>query len=235
MAALRKNKHPGPAPKCNAGFTLTEIAIVLCIIAVIIGAIMAAASTVYYRLRLNRGMDELGQIVNNMHSLYQAQNISYAALNPPATVNFTTYTSTLIQEGIFPSDMLSPVQTPGTPPCAGTVASNPWSSATGTCGGSTTGTVLLSLVGSSGKPVQFVVRFTGVPLSSCADLIIRTSQPGVDSTSGLTLPGSNGLSQICIGSTCYSGANLPLSGANANTMCSGAGPFSVDWYYNLGN
>jgi prepilin-type N-terminal cleavage/methylation domain-containing protein len=204
------------------GFTLLELCIVLLIFAIVVGAVIAAAENFYYRNRLNFAVDEMNQIVSNMHSLYSGQNASGLV-----GIGYVAFTTQMIATGVFPPYMIT----------GGAIVNNPWN------GTSASNTVEVSRV--KGTPTQFTVRFLKVPFSACADFVIRNSQPGVDSTAGSTLPGGNGLSEICVtgaAQNCYLAYNptspgssqLPMTPVNANAACSGNGPFTIDWYYNLG-
>ena len=79
------------------GFTLTEAAIVLGIVGLILGAIWVAASSVYQNMRIARSSEELLQIAQHIRTLNSTQN----TVDPNAT------TANYISAGVFPSDMVS--------------------------------------------------------------------------------------------------------------------------------
>lgn len=60
--------------KMKRGFTLTEIAIVLGIMGLILGAIWAAAAAVYGSQRINNASNEIAQIVQSVRKLYSMSN-----------------------------------------------------------------------------------------------------------------------------------------------------------------
>lgn len=210
------------------GFTLLEMAIVMAITGTVIGVLFAASSVVQNKIYINQAVDTLGQINVNMHNAFAGRATSYAALTPPAAPDFaqTSFTQTFISQGIVPYDLLSPSAAAGAPPCVGTIANNPWNSVEGTCGGAATGTIFLSLVGSVGNPVQFAVRFTNIGADACADLLVRTSLPGRETT----------LTRIDVGGNSFTSAarTLPIDTITASGACPTAGaPFTIDWYFNL--
>ena len=65
--------HRLPAPPRRA-FTLTELAIVLGIIGVILGAIWTAAAKVYTNNKVTRATNELLAISNNIKQLYYGKS-----------------------------------------------------------------------------------------------------------------------------------------------------------------
>lgn len=91
------------------GFTLTEIAIVLGIIGLILGAIWAAASAVYNNLRTSRAQQEILTVAQNIRAMYATQS----------TVDSAATTDTYISAGVFPSD--ATVET-----SSGKSVKNPW-------------------------------------------------------------------------------------------------------------
>ena len=92
------NTYQSRLKKVERGFTLTEIAIVLGIIGLILGAIWTAAAAAYENNKLNKAQTQLIAIANNMKK--------YAGAIP---TNGNAQTG-LCKLGIFPPDMLA---TPG--------------------------------------------------------------------------------------------------------------------------
>lgn len=88
------------------GFTLTEAAIVLGIVGLILGAIWVAAAAVYNNLRVNRTNQQLLQIVQTVRSMHATQQTIAAAS-----------TAQWIQAGVFPRDLVN---------AAGTDTINQW-------------------------------------------------------------------------------------------------------------
>ncbi len=84
--------------KMKRGFTLTEIAIVLGIMGLILGAIWAAAAAVYGSQRMNNASNQIAQIVQSVRKVYSTANTI-----SPANVNIT---GDLILAGQVPTSML---------------------------------------------------------------------------------------------------------------------------------
>ena len=87
----------------RSGFTLTEIAIVLGIIGLILAAIWTAAAAVYGNYRVSKASTETLAIVQNFKMLYG----NGSAQEP----NGTDITSLAIAAGMFPADMIQPGNT----------------------------------------------------------------------------------------------------------------------------
>lgn len=79
------------------GFTLTEAAIVLGIVGLILGAIWVAAAAVYNNLRVNRTNQQLLQIVQTVRSMHATQQ----------TIDTAASTQAWIDAGVFPGDVLN--------------------------------------------------------------------------------------------------------------------------------
>lgn len=94
----------------RTGFTITEIAIVLAIIGIILGGIFVAANAVYQTVALNTAQTELTQISQGIRSLYATQSVIDTAANG------TPETATLIAANAIPTNMIN-----------GAVAVGPWS------------------------------------------------------------------------------------------------------------
>lgn len=136
------------------GFTLTEIAIVLGIIGLILGAIWVAASSVYNNMRVSRASQELLQVAQQVRAMYSTQT----------TMDAGVTTTTFIQAGVFPGDMLDN----GT---ASTQANNPWRAATTIAPATSSGGV----AGDS-----FSIAFAGVPQSACITMLTSSTGTGRD-------------------------------------------------------
>jgi len=203
--------------RTRRGFTLIEMAIVATIIGTIVFSVFAAASAVRYRNQVNQGLAEISIIVSNMRSLYAGQNISTAA--NANTITFAKATPTLVQQMIFPAEMLTPPLPTTGIPVANTVANNPWAPG---------GSAQIQLV--AANPVQFTLRFLSIPANVCVDLIVRNSLPGADT----------GLMQIkvnnkVVGITGNVVTPLPIDPNVAASTCPTGATYTIDWYYTLGS
>lgn len=81
------------------GFTLTEVAIVLGVIGLIISAIWASASNVYKNKKLTEAQREIMVISQNIRKLYTGRG----SLNCTTT---TDITGPMVTAGVFPADMI---------------------------------------------------------------------------------------------------------------------------------
>jgi len=110
-----------PLRKTSRGFTLTELAIVLGIIGLILGAIWVAASKVYQSNRTDTAVKEIQTILSGYRSLYSTHAVDTGA------GSWTDLTCVGVNSGFFPNDMIPP----GTTCSAGNTASypqHPWNS-----------------------------------------------------------------------------------------------------------
>ena len=146
------------------GFTLTETAIVMGIVALILGAIWEAATVVYAKRTLQAALDQINVTETNARNRYVGQS-SIAAQN----------TAQLVSANIFPSEMLTGD------------SSNPVINAWG-------GAVAAALSAvSSGKNMTFTLDFKGVPSLDCLNLlthIAATNQDGAPSAAFISADGT---------------------------------------------
>ncbi len=90
-----------PKSRQTCGFTLTEIAIVLGLIGLVLGAIWLAASKVYQNNRVQLAVKETAIILQGFRGLYTAHPVDSGG-------NFVDITCTGVNSGFFPNDMLVP-------------------------------------------------------------------------------------------------------------------------------
>ncbi len=101
----------------RAGYTLTEVAIVLAVIGVILAGVWTAAGVVNEKTRLSQAVDQANIIAQNMTAFLQS---GYGVTNAP--VNKTDITGIMITSGVIPPWAQ-------TPPGGGTTGQNPWDQA----------------------------------------------------------------------------------------------------------
>ena len=121
--------------KTRAGFTLTEIAIVLAVVGAIVAAIWTAASVVSRNNQVNHAAQELHTIVQNVFSLQQ----TYFSAADRANGNLTTK---FINAGAFPEEMLSPTVTNCIAGALPVNVINPWGGCLSIYNESLTGSIL---------------------------------------------------------------------------------------------
>jgi prepilin-type N-terminal cleavage/methylation domain-containing protein len=89
------------------GFTLTEIAVVLGIVGLILGAIWTAAAHVYQQKKVNQEVEEIQDIVQAVRSLYATRGVIGAGT--PGVIGAAGCMNTLlVSSNSFPSDMVTP-------------------------------------------------------------------------------------------------------------------------------
>jgi len=141
-------------PRKLRGFTLTEAAIVLGIVGLILGAIWVAAAAVYNNLRVSTTSNQLLQIVQSIRSIHSTQQ----TVDPELTALLVA------QAGGMPKDMLDDPNAPAS-------VSDVWG-----------GVVDVNPQEYGGiADSAFSVEFNDVPDGPCADLLVRTTGAGRDS------------------------------------------------------
>ncbi len=160
MKAFLKIK---PSQSAARGFTLTELAIVLGIIGLILGAIWVAASAVYGNMRVSRATTELLVVA-------QAVRSAFASSNTTGSGGGVDMTPSMIRAGVFPTNALDT----GLPSTA-TMAVAPWAQSRINVYSAT------SPGGVAGDSYQ--IAFGAIPQSACISLV--TSNTGAGRDSGL--------------------------------------------------
>lgn len=191
------------------GFTLTEAAIVLGIVGLILGAIWAAASAVYDNMKSKRANEEILQVVQAVRSLF-------ASTNTTGSLNGSILTS-IITSGVFPSDM-APVATATSP------VNNPWNVGSTTGSAPNGGTVDLFSAQANALGDAFTIVFTNLSQAAC--IKVFTSNAGAP---GLVGAASSGTALATAGTPTVKlnivNNTIPL--ATANTLCPNAANTNV--------
>jgi prepilin-type N-terminal cleavage/methylation domain-containing protein len=146
------------------GFTLTEIAIVLGIIGLILGAIWVAAAAVYNNLRVSKATTELLQVAQGVRAMYATSSTvdSGADMTAYGTTAQSGGGLSYLVSGIFPSDTLN-----ATPP---TRALDPWG-----------GNINVQSATQTVTSDSFYVVFDNVPQNACISLLTSNTGTGRDS------------------------------------------------------
>lgn len=182
-------------PRKQRGFTLTEAAIVLGIVGLILGAIWVAAAAVYNNLRVSTTSNQLLQMVQSIRSMHATQQTM-------GTGTGTDIVITLAQAGAIPKDMLDDATNP-------TAVRNVWSGAV--LVRAATSAELNGSVAESG----FRIQMAGVPRTACSDILVRNTGSGRDS--GLMQAGTT--TSIM---NSWTAGDFPISVTDATTACNDA-------------
>jgi Tfp pilus assembly protein PilV len=142
------------------GFTLTEAAIVLGIVGLILGSIWVAAAAVYRNMRVSTTSNQLLQITQSIRSMHATS----------ATVDSAITAVALATAGAIPGDMLDNLTAP-------TTVRDVW-----------TGNVTVTAATQTVAGDSFTIAFAKVPRDACIDILVRNTGAGRDS--GLVKAGS---------------------------------------------
>ena len=156
-----------PRPR---GFTLVELAIVLAVIATIVGVVWAAGGTVFSSSKTSTEMQELQIISSDIRELYQATSLMPCGNQVPCTTQGSDVTCAMVTAGVFPNNML--VSTPCTP---GQTTSYP----VGPEGGPVS--IFIDPAVTGGSAAQFEVLFSGPgtgSLKTCGSLLGQIANTG---------------------------------------------------------
>lgn len=151
------------------GFTLTEAAIVLGIMGLILGAIWVAAASVYSNQRINTTSRQILEMVASIRSLYATSS----------SLDVGTTELLLAQAGAIPKDLM---KDPNGIPLDGDIT-NVWNGKV---------TVVPDNAGGIAR-TGFLVTFAGVPSEACSSILVRFAGQGRDA--GLFSISGNGAAQ----------------------------------------
>jgi len=140
--------------RTSRGFTLTEAAIVLGIMGLILGAIWVAAASVYDNLRVSTTSNQLIQIAQSIRSMHATQS----------TVDSNITALLVAKAGGVPADML-------TKDSSGAISAvrDVWS-----------GDLTIAATTYTVNYDSFAVTFAAVPQGACSNLLMRNTGSGRD-------------------------------------------------------
>jgi prepilin-type N-terminal cleavage/methylation domain-containing protein len=176
------------------GFTLTEIAIVLGIIGMVLGAIWVAASGAYNSHRATKANGELMSIVQNVRGFYQTSTTvdtsgnADMALSPTDAMHYT-----YIQAHVFPNDMVT---------ADNKAAYDPWN-----------GGVAIAEARINNSGDGFYVYFDLLPPAGCAAMLLANTGNAQDSSLQAIGVGPSGRAPI------VTYTSLPIPASVAQAMC----------------
>jgi type II secretory pathway pseudopilin PulG len=181
------------ASRKEKGFTLTEAAIVLGIMGLILGAIWVAAAAVYKNMRVSTTSNQLLQIAQSIRSMHAT------ALTMDTSIAGTGGALLLAKAGAIPKDMLDDALNP-------TVVRDVW-----------TGLVTIDATTVTTAGDSFKVGFPNVPRDACVDLLVRNTGAGRDT--GLVNAGAAvGQANTAMPLTVTTAVNTECTNSTANTV-----------------
>ena len=216
--ALRSSRFGG-------GFTLTEMAIVIGVVGIMVGGIWTAMSGVMQYHHIAEAAGDVAEVVPNVRSYFAVQT---GMMNK----KYTTVTQLLAQQQVIPPHMLRDQSCLTNGNC---IADGPW----GTNGGDANGTFRVCewTMGTSTAcsaaqltgtltPQFFGIEFTGLSAGACFGLVQRVAS--ADGPDGLVDVSINGFSMVI-----NNQAVQHIDGAILNTQCGAVTPATVDFVYRL--
>jgi prepilin-type N-terminal cleavage/methylation domain-containing protein len=209
MRRIRQTEY-----KHKRGFTLTEIAIVLGIIGLILGAIWVAASAVYTNMRTSKATTELLTIAQNVRAMYATSATVDPLADMPAAFAASTAgnkNATYLAAGVFPSDTLMTAAGASATTQTAALAAGPWGASAAKLGSISVTSATTTTTGDS-----FAIYFDNVPTSGCIGMLTGNTGTGRD-------PDMTGASAGVAGAFPAAGATvLPVLASIAQPECNNA-------------
>ena len=155
-------------PAKQSGFTLTELAIVLGVIGIVLASIWSASAMVSKKMKVNHAIQELQTIVSNIRSIYVGGS------HFSQTGSMTDITAGMVNAGVFPPEMIVPGQA---------YPSNPWG-----------GRVVIYVIPNSPNAdnTQFEIAYINSLNFQCSALLTQITGSGQDSGLLYVYDGNNG-------------------------------------------
>jgi prepilin-type N-terminal cleavage/methylation domain-containing protein len=196
-----KEKHMNTVNRKNyrtknlgqGGFTLTEVAIVLGIVGLLLAAIWSAAASVYSNHKASKTTTELLAISQKVKSIAAMSGTVDTTGNSDMTLSVTDAKNyAYIQMGVFPADMVT----------SGKAAINAWN------GGVAITQATNVIAGDS-----FIVAFDALPQTACETLLVSNTEVGTGA--GLLAVGGGTAGTIPSATT----TTFPVVSSVAETLC----------------
>jgi prepilin-type N-terminal cleavage/methylation domain-containing protein len=201
------------------GFSLTELAIVLGVMGLILGALWAAASSVYSNNRASKAESEVLTVAQAIRAMYATYSSVDVNADMPAGFGASTVghaNATYLAAGVFPSDMLNAA------PAAATAAQDPWA------GGVAVVSTEVAVANDS-----FAVEFDKVSQDSCIKILMSIAGAGYNSSVYGVSTGAAGTLPIAGGGTNTAGTTaLPISIITAQGLCTNI-PSAIAFQFKL--
>ncbi|MBV8061686.1 MAG: prepilin-type N-terminal cleavage/methylation domain-containing protein [Alphaproteobacteria bacterium] len=209
MIHFSKNRLVRSSEQAKRGFTLTEIAIVLGVIGLILGSIWVAAAAVYNNMRVSTATRGLLAITQAVRSLY-ATSSTVSTNADMTTIPFTTVAAgaqtTYPQSGVFDADMV--IAAGGNYSVQG-----PW----------TNGSVNIVAAKSLATADSFAIEFDNVPQAACIQMLISVTGTARDPGLYAVQAGAAGALVIAAGGNATGTQTaFPLDAATARGQCANA-------------
>lgn len=221
--------------RLRRGFTLTELAIVMMIVSLIMGAIWVAGDRVLNNYRAYRVNQQVALVVQNIRDYYGSTIQTW----PAGWANITTTLDSLLPAtNIFPTEMRrNPNALPGATPIDHAINNN----ITGGGGVATNGSFAVLAINdpNSGRFNAFRIQLFGLSQANCINLLMTA--PLTSDVIGFVQVGTNnmaaGRSATIVKGVAPTPPNpantLPMRLATATAWCNGA--TEVDFDFTLAN
>lgn len=158
------------------GFSLTEFAIVLGVMGVVLGALWGVVGIVRENMRRHEATSQVVVIVSKVRDLYMSRiRIATPPNAAPANPNSSTYpdvTDYLIRQNVIPSEMVRDRTAAGL-----LVADNPWGSVG--ANGVLIANGSVAVAGAADPTQSFLIQLRGLARASCIALADKLSGPNM--------------------------------------------------------